>query len=181
MSREVGQTGVTLMRRLRIKVMSQAPYHSRWGLFSSGHAPLSIALFTVSTLHQESQRDRRTDGQKSFRGALSFLTWLCCSSVNQVLMHFRKRSVKDCRADIRGIVVDQTDARAERPMRMSVMHRIALEEAVRRLPPRCRTVFVLHDVEGLADQEIAESLGCSIDASRAQLHEARMRLRVLLG
>jgi RNA polymerase sigma-70 factor (ECF subfamily) len=89
--------------------------------------------------------------------------------------------VNDCKADNRGIIVDQTDARAERSMRMSVMHRIALEEAVRRLPPRCRTVFVLHDVEGLADQEIAESLGCSIDASRAQLHEARMRLRVLLG
>ena len=61
------------------------------------------------------------------------------------------------------------------------IQRIALEEAVRQLPPGCRTVFLLHDVEGCEHHEIAERLGCSVGNSKSQLHKARMRLRILLG
>jgi RNA polymerase sigma-70 factor (ECF subfamily) len=117
----------------------------------------------------------------TFRGESSFSTWLYRFTVNQVLMHFRKSSVKAEKMVVRGIELDQIAAGAEHPMRMRVIQRIALEEAVRQLPPGYRTVFVLHDVEGCEHHEIAERLGCTVGTSKSQLHKARLRLRVLLG
>jgi RNA polymerase sigma-70 factor (ECF subfamily) len=117
----------------------------------------------------------------TFRGESSFATWLYRFTVNQVLMHFRKRSVKAEKMVVKGIVPDQIAAGTESPMRMRVIQRIALEEAVLQLPPGCRTVFLLHDVEGCEHHEIAERLGCSVGNSKSQLHKARMKLRILLG
>lgn len=52
-----------------------------------------------------------------------------------------------------------------------------LEEAVRALPPEYRTAFVLHDVEGLANPEIAELLGISLPAVKSRVHRSRLYLR----
>src|SRR5208282_1456516 len=52
--------------------------------------------------------------------------------------------------------------------------------AVGRLPTGYRTVFLLHDVEGLAHSEIARNLGCTIGTSKSQLHQARVQLRHFL-
>jgi hypothetical protein len=41
-------------------------------------------------------------------------------------------------------------------------------------------MFVLHDIQGYAHEEIAQILGCSIGNSKSQLHKARLRLRELL-
>ena len=59
----------------------------------------------------------------------------------------------------------------------SAVDRLDLERALATLPPGCRTVFVLHDVEGLEHREIATLLGISDGTSKSQLHKARMRLR----
>jgi len=56
-----------------------------------------------------------------------------------------------------------------------------LERALVELPPGYRAVLVLHDVEGLAHEEIAEILGCRVGTSKSQLHKARGRMRELLG
>jgi RNA polymerase sigma-70 factor (ECF subfamily) len=117
----------------------------------------------------------------TFRGESAFSTWLYRFAVNQVLMHFRKKSVKAEKMVVTGVEPDQIAVGTEHPMRMRVIDRIALEEAVRQLPPGYRAVFVLHDVEGCEHHEIAERLGCSVGNSKSQLHKARMRLRVLLG
>ncbi len=55
-----------------------------------------------------------------------------------------------------------------------------LETAIRALPRKSRTVFVLHDVEGFKHEEIARILGCKIGTSKSQLFKARMRIRGLL-
>ena len=47
-----------------------------------------------------------------------------------------------------------------------------LEDAMTRLPPGARRVFVLHDVEGYKHEEIAEMLGVTSGATKAQLHRA---------
>ena len=52
-----------------------------------------------------------------------------------------------------------------------------LEQAVAKLPPGARTVFVLHDVEGYRHEEIADRLGITSGGSKAQLHRARLLLR----
>ena len=117
----------------------------------------------------------------TFRGESSFATWLYRFTVNQILMHFRKRSVKAQKAFVNGMVLDQIAGGSEHPARMRVIQRIALNEAVKQLPSGYRKAFVLHDVEGWSHEEIARKLGCSVGASKSQLHKARMKLRVLLG
>jgi DNA-directed RNA polymerase specialized sigma24 family protein len=59
--------------------------------------------------------------------------------------------------------------------------RIALDEAIRKLAPGYRAVFILHDVEGYEHSQISEMLGCSVGTSKSQLHKARMKLRKLLS
>jgi len=116
----------------------------------------------------------------SFRGESAFTTWLHRLTVNQVLMHFRKRNVKLELTTDDGEVPVQIVKGTENPRLMPVVDRIALERAVGKLPPGYRTVFVLHDVEGHEHEEIAKILGCSVGTSKSQLHKARMKLRTLL-
>ena len=58
--------------------------------------------------------------------------------------------------------------------------RDALTTAVAELPPGCREVFVLHDVEGYEHKEIAAMLGIAEGTSKSQVFKARMKLRALL-
>jgi RNA polymerase sigma-70 factor, ECF subfamily len=116
----------------------------------------------------------------SFRGDSAFTTWLHRLTVNQVLMHFRKRSVKLERTTEEGETPVQVVRGTENPNAMPVLDRIALDRALAQLPPGYRTVFVLHDVEGHEHEEIAKILGVAVGTSKSQLHKARMKLRGLL-
>jgi RNA polymerase sigma-70 factor (ECF subfamily) len=116
----------------------------------------------------------------SFRGESAFTTWLHRLTVNQVLMHFRKRGVRLEQTTDDGETPVQVVRGTEDPMKMPVVDRIALDKAIAQLPPGYRTVFVLHDVEGHEHEEIARMLGCSVGTSKSQLHKARMKLRGLL-
>jgi RNA polymerase sigma-70 factor (ECF subfamily) len=63
---------------------------------------------------------------------------------------------------------------------MPIIDRMVLENAIAKLAPGYRTVFVLHDVEGHEHAEIAEMLGISEGTSKSQLHKARLKLRGLI-
>jgi RNA polymerase sigma-70 factor (ECF subfamily) len=116
----------------------------------------------------------------SFRGESAFTTWLHRLTVNQVLMHFRKRGVRLEQTTEEGEVPVQIVKGTENPNAMPVVDRIALDKAIAQLPPGYRTVFTLHDIEGHEHEEIARMLGCSVGTSKSQLHKARMKLRGLL-
>jgi len=116
----------------------------------------------------------------SFRGESAFTTWLHRLTVNQCLMHFRKRSVKLEKTTEEGETPVQIVSGTENPNSMPVMDRIALDNALTQLPPGYRTVFVLHDVEGHEHEEIAKMLGVAVGTSKSQLHKARMKLRKIL-
>ncbi len=116
----------------------------------------------------------------SFRGESAFTTWLHRLTVNQVLMHFRKKGVKLEQTTDDGETPVQIVQGTQNPNAMPVVDRIALDRAIGQLPPGYRTVFVLHDVEGHEHEEIAGMLGCSVGTSKSQLHKARMKLRTLL-
>jgi RNA polymerase sigma-70 factor (ECF subfamily) len=55
--------------------------------------------------------------------------------------------------------------------------RIDFEEAIRKLPPGARDVFVLHDVEGYTHEELGAMLEVTAGTSKSQLLRARMALR----
>jgi RNA polymerase sigma-70 factor (ECF subfamily) len=116
----------------------------------------------------------------SFRGEAAFTTWLHRLTVNQVLMHFRKRSVRSELTTDDGEIPDSVDPDTVNPESMPIVDRIGLEIAISQLPPGYRAVFVLHDVEGYEHEEIARILGCSAGTSKSQLHKARLKLRRLL-
>ena len=59
--------------------------------------------------------------------------------------------------------------------------RARIERALARLPVGYRTVIVLHDIEGLEHEEVAQILGCHVGTSKSQLHKARARLREMLA
>jgi RNA polymerase sigma-70 factor (ECF subfamily) len=116
----------------------------------------------------------------SFRGDSAFTTWLHRLTVNQVLMHFRRRGVKLEHTSEEGDFTNVVDTPLQSTRRISMVDRLALEKAISELPPGYRTVFVLHDVEGYEHNEISGLLEVSIGTSKSQLHKARMRLRELL-
>ena len=116
----------------------------------------------------------------SFRGDSAFSTWLHRLTVNQVLMHFRRRSVKNERTSDDGEMPEQTVRGTADPGKMQVIDRIALKNAVAQLPNGYRNVFLLHDVEGFEHEEVARIMGISVGTSKSQLHKARLKLRGLL-
>lgn len=120
----------------------------------------------------------------TFRGDSALSTWLYRIAVNTVLMHFRKKA-------LRQISLDEPynqDARLVRREYGSKddrltgsVDRIALTRAIKELPAGYRTIFLLHEVEGYEHQEIAQLLHCSVGNSKSQLHKAKLRIRELLG
>lgn len=116
----------------------------------------------------------------SFRGDSAFTTWLHRLTVNQVLMHFRKRGVKLEHTSEEGDFTHVVETPLQSTRRISMVDRIDLDKAISELPPGYRTVFLLHDVEGYEHEEISRLLKVSIGTSKSQLHKARMRLRDLL-
>ena len=117
----------------------------------------------------------------SFRGDSAFTTWLHRMTVNQVLMHFRKRSVKYEKTTEEGETPTQVVIGTENHQKMPIVDKIAIDNAINQLPPGYRNVFTLHDIEGYEHEEVARILGCSVGTSKSQLHKARLKMRKLLG
>lgn len=115
-----------------------------------------------------------------FRGESAFTTWLHRMTVNQVLMHFRKKSTRSELLTDEGETPVQIVKGTENPGMMPVVDRISLERALQQLPPGYRTVFVLHDIEGYEHYEISDMLGIAEGTSKSQLHKARLKLRQLI-
>jgi RNA polymerase sigma-70 factor (ECF subfamily) len=115
-----------------------------------------------------------------FRGESAFTTWLHRMTVNQVLMHFRKKSTRSELLTDEGETPVQIVKGTENPSTAPVIDRIGLENALKQLPNGYRTVFVLHDVEGYEHYEIAGMLGIAEGTSKSQLHKARLKLRQLI-
>ncbi|HEX8922460.1 MAG TPA: sigma-70 family RNA polymerase sigma factor, partial [Pyrinomonadaceae bacterium] len=84
----------------------------------------------------------------SFRGDSAFTTWLHRMTVNQVLMHFRRRKSRPEFTTTEGETPVQIVQGTENQNKMPIVDRMILENAIQKLPPGYRSVFVLHDVEG---------------------------------
>ncbi len=120
----------------------------------------------------------------TFRGDSALSTWLYRIAVNTVLMHFRKKALRQVSLDEpynqdAKVVRREYGSRDDRLT--GCVDRIALARAIKELPDGYRTIFLLHEVEGYEHQEIAELLDCSVGNSKSQLHKAKLRIRELLG
>ena len=116
----------------------------------------------------------------TFRGESAFTTWLHRLTVNHVLMYFRKTRRRREHLTEDGEMPELTIKVRNVLTSMPLLDRLALNEAIVQLSPGYRTVFLLHDVEGLQHNEIAHILGCTVGTSKSQLHKARLKMRFLL-
>jgi RNA polymerase sigma-70 factor (ECF subfamily) len=127
----------------------------------------------------------------SFRGESAFPTWLHRVTVNAALAHRRKRATleeKRVRDPLDHFLEDGGHAAPIR--RWSVApdqealdretHQL-IDQAIADLPEIYRDVYVLADVEGLANSEIAEMLGLRVSAVKSRLHRARLLMRNALA
>ena len=117
-----------------------------------------------------------------FRGDSSFGTWLHRLTVNVVLNARKSEGRHQARfeeQDEESGGVDALPGVVGMPLAPGDL--LDLERAMTRLPPGAKRVFVLHDVEGYKHEEIAEMLGVTTGATKAQLHRARMLLRGVMN
>lgn len=120
-------------------------------------------------------------GLKSFQGNSTFSTWIYRITANSALMRLRKKqlptvSIED--ADEREAPINIADW-APGPVEQLLNRetREAMEDAIGALPAEFRQVFVLRDVEGMSNAEVAEVLDLSVAAVKSRLHRARLKVR----
>lgn len=123
-------------------------------------------------------------GLKNFKAESTFSTWLYRIATNASLMKYRRRreghvSLEQSQnPDASGEPMQIPDWSAQ-PLAdlLNSETREVMEEGVDRLPEDLRTVFVLRDIEGLSNADVAEVLDLSVAAVKSRLHRARIVLR----
>ena len=123
-------------------------------------------------------------GLGSFKAESTFSTWLYRIATNASLMKYRRRrdghvSLEQSQSgDGSGEPMQIPDWSAQplTDLLNSETHDV-MDEGIQRLPDELRTVFVLRDVEGLSNSEVAEVLNLSVAAVKSRLHRARIALR----
>lgn len=111
---------------------------------------------------------------RQYDGRAALSTWIYRVAVNRIISEFRRQppASEAAEGDMAALRIASAAPALQR--------RLDLEAAIGRLPPGYRAVLLMHDVEGLRHQEIAEILDISVGTSKSQLHHARMQMRDLL-
>jgi len=117
---------------------------------------------------------------KDFRSQSKFTTWLHRVTVNVVLM--QKRSARSRPQLIHPLVDDtQADSGLQPDEDVARLERVrAFRRLVDRLVEKKRTVFVLHELEGLSPAEIAKIVDAPVLTVRTRLFYARRELVEML-
>jgi len=130
-------------------------------------------------------------GLKGFEGRSSFSTWLFRLATNVCLMKIRHRETEPARLlpledylprheeGEHPHIQDWPDKPEE--VLLTKESREKMLEALEKLPPEYRAVFILRDVEGFSNAEAGEALGISVAAVKSRLHRARLTLRGMLS
>ena len=124
----------------------------------------------------------------TFKGESAFGSWLYRITANAAYQKLRGRQAKRQEISWEDLLptfdeqgahaepVGDWSARAEEPALQTEL-RTVLSTAINDLPGDYRTAFVLHDVEGLSNPEIAETLHISLPAVKSRVHRSRLFLR----
>ena len=122
---------------------------------------------------------------KTFKGGSSFYTWVYRIAVNKTLNFLKQRKNRTAMSlndldfsaendpDLVALISEKT------PRRDAVLSELQqkLNEAMQQLSEPHRMVVTLHDVQGLAHEEIAEIMECNVGTVRSRLFYARQQLQ----
>src|SRR6266571_8541482 len=123
----------------------------------------------------------------SFRGQSAFYTWLFRLAMNVATDRLRSRGAQARAFGTQAIPAEEWERTASDPgarpdqAAVGAEQRLRIRRALDTLPPNARTIIMLSDVEGLSYREIADVLNCPIGTVMSRLHNARKRLRTVLG
>lgn len=108
---------------------------------------------------------------RKFDRRARFSTWLFRIAVNRSIQQARSGKNRQ-----RNVPLTEASERAyDEPERITVDPQVA--EAMRTLQPSDRAILSLFYWEELSLQEIAESIGCSVNAAKTRLFRARERFK----
>jgi len=124
----------------------------------------------------------------SFRGAAAFGSWVYRITANAAYQKMRGRRSKRSEVswedlgptfDDEGQHVEVTVdwSRRLKDPAIETELKSVLSTAIDELPMDHRTAFLLHDVEGLSNPEIAETLDVKLGTVKSRVHRARLFLR----
>jgi RNA polymerase sigma-70 factor, ECF subfamily len=128
----------------------------------------------------------------TFKGESAFGSWLYRITANAAYQKLRSRHGKRQEISLedllpafdesgkRGDVERDWSAQTDEPAIQAEL-RARLDQAVNELPPDYRTAFILHDVEGMSNPEIAKALRISLPAVKSRVHRSRLFLRQRLS
>ena len=134
--------------------------------------------------------DKVSRSIKEFRADSKLSTWIYRIATNTAIDRLRsaayKHSSKHGPIEEAAGLEDQCDWTAPKPTTtdQTVIRKEMSEcvvEFVDNLPPEYKTVIVLSEQEGLANKEIAEILGISLENVKVRLHRARAKLKATLN
>ena len=122
-----------------------------------------------------------------FKGESAFSTWVYRISVTSALEFLRKKKRKKRFAFLTALFGEDGEPLHDPP---DFVHPgVALDRrenaqalflAVRALPETQKTAFVLHKMEGLSYQDVAQVMQTSVSAVESLLHRAKLNLRKTL-
>ncbi len=124
---------------------------------------------------------------KEFRFGANFYTWFYRLLVNQAIDRWRKTTRSPTISfDDAWVSGESSEAEAmvypKSPEELAGNRELAegITRAISALPEYHRTVILLREVEGLAYEEIARILDCSVGTVMSRLHYARAKLKEAL-
>ncbi|SRR5579883_635983 len=172
----------SLMRRYQNRI-----YNSCYRMLGNKEEAEEIVQDTFLKIHQ---------GIDAFRNETSFSAWIFRIAHNLCIdcLRTRKRKKRDIQFSamltLRSFFDNETeipesqqiaDLSMEPGQRLDLKEESAmLEASLAEIPETQRAVLILHDIEGLAYQEIAAIVGTSIGTVRSRLHYGRLKLKELL-
>lgn len=118
---------------------------------------------------------------KKFKGESLFSTWLYRVASNHCLDLLRKRRRQkteswDALLESEGESVAQSFFSEGAPAKEVQGQAEQVEKLLKCLSEKHREVIVLRELQGLSYDELAEALGCSLDAVKSRLKRARQEL-----
>lgn len=117
---------------------------------------------------------------KSFRGEAAFSTWLHRVTVNACYDLLRKRQRQPIASE-GGLEALELVAAPDADPADEVGAALEVRRALAAVPEEHRAVLLLHDVEDLGFDEIAEILGIPVGTAKSRLHRGRVALARALG
>lgn len=122
-------------------------------------------------------------GLSGFRGEASLQTWLFTLARRRVHARFKRFPASGSRPHVSlDEVTDRFPARNADPADLHLQHDLiaALDAALRMLPPRQRSVWILTEIEDFTYADTATVMAVSTDAVRGLLERARTSLAIIL-